>query len=197
MTAEPRKRGRPRLDRRLEVIRTAARLFAEHGYRQATLEEVAGALHMTRSALYYYADSKDELLRQCGAEANVALAEALEHARGGATGYERVTRFFARYAGFVCDDFGRCFALTDPREIAETDRAPHLQSRRTLTHAIETMVAEGVEDGSIRPCDPVDVVRILYGAFNNIARWYRPGGKRSPTQIATDYLALMAPMLRA
>ncbi len=47
----PRPRKQKFFDRHDEVIRAAARVFAEKGFRHATLEDIADALDITRAAL--------------------------------------------------------------------------------------------------------------------------------------------------
>src|SRR5687768_12092766 len=116
----PKPRGRPRRfdHRRTEVLRTAARVFSERGFRQATLEDIAGELGMTRPALYHYASSKDALLTECGDIARQELFESLGRSHDEASGLARVAAFFRRYTQIICDDFGRCFVLTDRSEMA-------------------------------------------------------------------------------
>src|SRR3546814_18412547 len=110
-------------DRRIEVLRTAARVFSDLGFRQATLEDVARELGMTRAALYHYSPSKDALLTECGDIARQELMEALGHSRGEADGRARIAAFFRRYAAIVREDFGRCFVLSDFSKMAEDERA--------------------------------------------------------------------------
>src|SRR3546814_14414768 len=55
-------RGRPNNrfgDRRIEVLRAAANIFSDLGFRQATLEDVARELGITRAALYPSSRSTD------------------------------------------------------------------------------------------------------------------------------------------
>jgi AcrR family transcriptional regulator len=50
-------------DRRLlDIVEAAAEVFREHGYEAGTLEDIAGRLGITRPALYYYVESKQEIL---------------------------------------------------------------------------------------------------------------------------------------
>src|SRR3546814_18391640 len=73
-------RGRPNNrfgDRRIEVLRAAANIFSDLGFRQATLEDVARELGMTRAALYHYARSKDAPLTAGGDLDPPQLIEAL------------------------------------------------------------------------------------------------------------------------
>ncbi len=46
------------------LLDTAFRLFGARGYRAVRLEEVAEAAGMTKGAIYYYFDSKEDLLRR-------------------------------------------------------------------------------------------------------------------------------------
>ena len=50
-------------DEKLEsILRTAASIFAEKGYHQASIRDIARATGVSLSGLYYYFDSKEELL---------------------------------------------------------------------------------------------------------------------------------------
>ena len=179
-------------DNRLEeVLRAAARLFSEQGFRQATLEDVAAALNITRPALYHYSRSKDELAARCLDIAISEINQAIESGRRYQTGREQMTVFFRRYAEIVCDDFGRCFVLVHRREYSPELQDSNRLHQRRLDYAVREMVQAGVADGSLRDVDPADVSRALFGAFNGIPIWFRPGGTRTPGQIADDFLLLM------
>jgi AcrR family transcriptional regulator len=177
-------------NRREEVLRTAARLFSEHGFRQATLEDVARALNITRPALYHYARSKDELAIQCAARAREEIAEVIAEADRFATGREQMVAFFRRYAEIACEDFGRFFVLVNEREFSPELRESSRPMRRDIQDAVRRMVDAGAADGSLRRLDSGDVARALFGAVNAIPHWHRPGGGRSPGQIAEDFLTM-------
>lgn len=196
-TEAPRRRGRPPrfAFRREEVLRAAARVFTDHGFRQATLEDVARELGITRPALYHYAVSKDELLAECLKLAQATLQEAVETAGRAGTGEGRLRLFFRAYAELIVDDFARCFVLTEMREMGEGAAELNRRVQRGLSDAVQAMVRAGVDDHSLRSCNPADVSRLLFGAFNGIPRWYRPGG-RTPGQIADAFLDLIVGGLR-
>lgn len=61
-------------DRRAAILRAAGRLFAEQGYRGASLDSVAAAVGLTRPGLLHYFSSKETLL--------VALLEDRYHDDG-------------------------------------------------------------------------------------------------------------------
>ncbi|MEN3039869.1 MAG: helix-turn-helix domain-containing protein, partial [Candidatus Kryptonium sp.] len=49
--------------RRLEIIRTACKLFSERGYYNTTMPDIAQAVGMSVGNLYNYFDSKEELAK--------------------------------------------------------------------------------------------------------------------------------------
>src|SRR5262245_47751976 len=177
-------------NRKDEVLRVAARVFSELGIRQATLDDVARNLNITRPALYHYARSKDELVVMCHEIAEQQLRQAVDVALRHQSGREQLISFFRRYAEVTCDDFGRCFALGRPSEYESHHRARDLVVQRHLDKSVQDMVRKGAKDGSLRLVDPQDVSRALFGAFNGIPVWHKAGASRSSGQIAEDFLML-------
>ena len=48
--------------KRIEIMKSAASVFRRRGYHGASVEEIAGALNMTKGNLYYYFKNKEEIL---------------------------------------------------------------------------------------------------------------------------------------
>jgi AcrR family transcriptional regulator len=188
--AVKRPRGRPRRfdDRRVEVLRTAARIFSDLGFRQATLEDVSRALGMTRPALYHYAKSKDTLLLECGLIARRRLLEALATALGQSDGATQIATFFREYCAIVMDDFGRCFVLTDLIEMEPVSREATRDTQIALGQAVASMLRLGITDGTIRQCDVTEVSRTIFAAFNGVARRWPAHSEEAPAQIADKIL---------
>ena len=65
-----------------EILRVAARLFAELGYERTTLDMVAEELGLTKPALYYYVKSKEDVLTQILASMMRSTEEAVTEAVG-------------------------------------------------------------------------------------------------------------------
>jgi AcrR family transcriptional regulator len=101
MTA-PRTRG-ARWERRpdarpKELLEAALRVFAARGYRNTKLEEVAAAAGVTKGAVYYYFENKEELLlralEEYQAQAFGRVEDALRDEHGGAS--TRLRLFFRK-----------------------------------------------------------------------------------------------------
>jgi len=46
---------------RKKIILTAGQIFSHYGFRKTTMDEIAAALKMGKSSIYYYFDSKEEI----------------------------------------------------------------------------------------------------------------------------------------
>jgi AcrR family transcriptional regulator len=53
-----------------QILNAALKVFSHYGFRQATMEQIAGELGMTKGSLYFYCSNKEDLY-------NMAVAHAL------------------------------------------------------------------------------------------------------------------------
>ena len=178
-------RRHDRVQKRDAVLRAAAALFLELGYDRASLNEVAHRLNITKPALYNYFRSKDEILLECyrlGYErvrAGIAAADASTQ-----PGLAKVRRFIHDYASLMTEDFGMCLVRVDDRVLAPEDRARIRAEKRRTDEALRRYLADGVKDGSIRPCDPKISAFLMFGALHGIGHWFDPAGELSTAALA-------------
>src|SRR5882757_4085531 len=64
--------------RRLELTRTAARLFAEKGYHGTSIGDLAEAMGLQKGSLYTHIDAKEDLLWEVAREGAEAFHAALD-----------------------------------------------------------------------------------------------------------------------
>ena len=57
------RKERERLMRRNEILKVAAKLFAEKGFNNTTLEEIAGGAEFGIGTIYNYFQNKEEIFR--------------------------------------------------------------------------------------------------------------------------------------
>lgn len=213
MTTTPRRRaakaiaspwlaGGARVDQREKkrqaVLRTAARMFNERGFHATSLDDVAERLHVTKPTLYYYIKSKDDILLECVRHALAMMQEGIAEVRqGGGRALDQLVACMRIYASIVTQDFGQCVI-----RIGEDPLPPPLKKelrrlKAGIDHEFRHLIAEGVAEGSLAPCDPKLAAFMLAGALSWIGRWYRPDGHLSPAQIADQGIALLLHGVRA
>jgi AcrR family transcriptional regulator len=187
-------REEPREAKRLSILRTAARIFAERGYHNTSVSDVADVLGVSKPFLYYYLKNKEDILFECSRIATEQLHEVLEEVRTlRGTAWEKLQLLFRGYARVMSTDFGACLIRsTTPGSLPPQLRDKLFTGRRRLNREVERILAEGIADGSIRSLHPRLASFALFGAFNWITTWYRQGGAMAPEAIADIYLDLFA-----
>jgi AcrR family transcriptional regulator len=89
--------GRARGDTRERIQSVALELFAEHGYQQISLREIAERLGVTKAALYYHFKSKEDIVRSFTedyvAELDALLIWGADQPRTPATRAELLARY--------------------------------------------------------------------------------------------------------
>lgn len=171
--------------KRRAVLREAARSFNRHGYHATTLEAVARKLGITKAALYHYFPNKNALLKACFDEVMEAAFENLERARtAGRNGREKLRMVFVGYLQHIIDELTVAVVVLEATALTDAERAEAFGKRDRFECALRDLVAEGIEDGSIVPCNPKLVVMAMLGAVNWVPRWFRQDGEWSTQQLA-------------
>ncbi|MFZ4517507.1 MAG: TetR/AcrR family transcriptional regulator [Microthrixaceae bacterium] len=169
-----------------EILRAAGRLFGERGVAATTMTELAAAVGLRQSSLYYYFARKEEVVAALVARANVvplALLGRIE-AAGGPPGV-RLYRFVRADTVALCD---LPWDINEVHRIASRDRdgfAGYWRERRALERRIGAIVRDGVDDGSFRPVEPRLTAITVLSNDEGVQNWFRLGTRRSPAAVGT------------
>ncbi len=171
-------------DRQLEralkreaVLRTAARMFNEKGFHATSLDEVAERLNVTKPTLYYYVSSKDEILFECVRIGLEMVRKGIDDvARSGGSAADKLVACMRAYARVVTMDFGACVIRVGEDPLPPESRRELRRLKAEIDREFRDLIASGVADGSLAPCDPKLAAFTIAGALSWIGRWYRPEG---------------------
>jgi AcrR family transcriptional regulator len=185
------------LARRQELVRTAALVFREKGYRAATLNDVAEKFGTDRASLYYYIGSKEELFQEC---VQGVLDENLERGRQIAAtnmgAREKLEMLVEIVLRSYSDNYPYMFLYIqeDMSRITSQD-TEWAAEMATHTKRLETVfldiIREGVAERSFRPDLRAGLVANgLFGMMNWTHRWYVPGMKVTPAEMAKTFTSI-------
>ena len=170
--------------KRRAALETAARAFNERGFYKTSLDDVAAELNVTKPALYYYFRSKDEILYECHSAAIQSITDGpLDLGDRDASGLEKIEQLVRRYVAMIVQSFGRCLVLVGTQPLERQNAAKCRAGRRGINDLLVRLVREGIDDGSIAPCDPKLAAYFVFGALNWIAHWYDEGGRCSLEEV--------------
>jgi AcrR family transcriptional regulator len=174
--------------KREAVLQTAAQLFLEKSYARTSLNDVADRLNITKPALYHYFRNKEEILLECYRLGTGLIQEILnEIAAHCGTGLEKVEAFVYSYANVLTKDFGRCVMRLDQGDLSPDALTEVRAYKRKIDRRLRSFIQEGIEDGSIAPCDAKIATFAIAGAVNWISMWYEENGPLAPDEIATQF----------
>jgi AcrR family transcriptional regulator len=150
-----------RASRRELALDHAARLFNERGIAATGIADVAAEMEVTRAALYYYFEERDDLVFQTYERACQIAAGDLETAdEDGANGLEK-TLAFARRA--LAPDRAPVAVLSEVEHLKPAQRQIISRAATRNVRALRGFIERGIDDGSIRPCDAEAMAQTLQG----------------------------------
>ena len=192
-----RERLRDRELKREAVIRAAAREFNRKGYHNTSLDDIAAALEVTKPTVYYYVTSKEQLLFECFVAGVERIRAAFRAVRELAVpARERLNAVLRHYGEAVASEFGWCMVRAEDQDLSPA-MSRHIKSLKSeIDQGIRRLIRDGIQDGSIEPCDPKMTAFALAGALNWIAHWYREDQSLTPAQIAGAFVTVFEGGLR-
>ncbi len=180
-------------DRRTQIAAAAARLFAEKGYAETSMRDIAGAVGMGLGAMYYHIESKEGLLAQIHEEYVGTIVVEMEricarplsavdalHAAG-----ELMMRHLHEYRDHMVAFFSEQRRIQGERFAAVAAR------RRDFERLVEGLLRRGVDSGELRDNDVRLTALAILGMFNYGHQWYRPQGRLSPEEIGRGFIDLV------
>ncbi len=179
----------PRALRKRALILAAGRVFGDKGFHNTTLDDIAGALSVTKPALYRYVQNKHEILYECHRMAVELAEEALAEARAlhGADPLQALRSFVSLYIRNMTSELGTCVMLTEYYSLTAEHNERIQQRRRVIDRGLRALVAQALARGHIAPCDPKLAVFFIMGAINNINRWFSDQGPVAGPDIAETF----------
>jgi AcrR family transcriptional regulator len=151
------------------------RLFNERGYDATSMEDLARALGITKSAIYHHVPAKEELLRLATARALDGLfgvAATAEAMPGRAV--DRLEHLVRGSIAVLVAELPFVTLLLRVHGNTRTEREA-LARRREFDQLTAALVKQAVTDGDLRAdFDPALIAKLLFGLVNSVSEWYRP-----------------------
>jgi AcrR family transcriptional regulator len=184
MTAPTRRRGRPGLDRAAVLERSVA-LFNLRGFDGTSMEDLAGHLGISKSAIYHHVPSKDALLGLALDHALRGLEDAAAEVRAAdGPAVDRLESLVRRSVAVLVERLPYVTLLLRVHGNSAVERDA-LARRRRLDRFAAGLVAQAVDEGDLRPdVDPAVTARLLFGMVNSLVEWLRPTSAHTAAEVA-------------
>ena len=175
---------RRRWDRRRdELVAAAARTFAERGYAETSVAELAESLEVATGAIYHYFRGKEDLLIAICDELTEPLLEAARELPAEGDPRLRLRDLIRLWVAHVAEHRHHLLVFTQVRHLV--DHGDGWSSVRAARKDFELLLGEALRDAGV---DDPDLRRLaLLGMVNHMPQWYRRRGELTPEQIADGW----------
>lgn len=171
---------------REQLIDIAASLFQSKGFEQTSMNDIARAMGLGRSAVYHYFRSKEEILASLVEAESISPFKELETIRAAQDISATEKLRHAVISGVVRRLSGHSrFTILSRLEsqIPEALRPQYNASRRHIFDMYVGLIQEGIASGDFRAVDPKIAAFAVIGMANWTSNWYAAGGANSPKEI--------------
>ena len=173
--------------RRREVVDISARLFAERGYRNTSIDDLVDATGLQRGGLYHYIESKQHLLLLTHEELiEPLLARAEEIAASELAAEARLRELLRAWVAHVASHRDHMVVFNEERRLIEADPAWRQvrDARERFESLLDEVLRAGDRDGSFA-IDDIDIARMsILGIVNHMPQWLDPNGRLAPGDVA-------------
>ncbi|MBW8750470.1 MAG: TetR family transcriptional regulator, partial [Propionibacteriales bacterium] len=181
--------------RRDELLAIAASLFAERGFKNTTVRDIADAAGILSGSLYHHFDSKEAMVDELLDSFQTDLWKQYDEIEASDLSPRAKLEAVVRASFDAIDHHHSEVAIfqNDAAHLVTFERFAYLGERNNKFRTLWTGLLEaGVASGELRADLDVELVyRFLRDTVWVAVRWYRPGGSLSPSDIADQYLKIL------
>jgi AcrR family transcriptional regulator len=181
--------------RREELLAIAAELFAQRGFKNTTVRDIADAAGILSGSLYHHFDSKESMVDEILSTFQTELFRQYDEVASSDLDAREKFEAVIRISFDAIHDHHSEVAIyqNDAGYLSEFDRFGYLHDRNVQLRKLWVgLLEEGVQSGAFRPDLDTEVVyRFIRDTVWVAVRWYRPGGDLSAHEVADQYLSIL------
>ncbi len=177
--------------KRIAFLRAGSMMFNQRGYMGTSLDEIASQLDVTKGAFYYHIKNKEDLLYQCFTRTLELENQMIDLAKSaGENGAEKIELILRYLFNIQHSDEGPLIRYRSLPSMNQDHRLSILQMTEDISHQLGELIAEGIEDGSIRDVDSSVIENAIAGAVDSAPGVARRMQFTDNSRISAEYCQL-------
>jgi AcrR family transcriptional regulator len=184
----------PDYDRRRDaIVATAAHLYARRGFQGASVSELAKACKTSKSLVYHYFPSKEDILHEVMTSHLELLVDAADEVVQSTSGDPRerlraLARSWMRLYAGAADSHK--VLLNELDNLPAERRADVVDKQRRIIRVVEEQLAQMRPELAGGP-RLMPLAMLFFGMINWTHTWFRPEGELTPDAVADLAATLM------
>ena len=149
-------------------LHAATQMINQQGYRGTSIKRVAEQLNVTKGSFYHHAEDKDELLAACCDRTVRILSEAQELAMSRTSrGLDQALTAAASLTRLQLTPDGSLLRNSALTSVKPETRQSMSRRMAIISQRFSDMIADGIKDGSCRPCNPHVAGHMIMALINS------------------------------
>ncbi|HTM54591.1 MAG TPA: TetR/AcrR family transcriptional regulator [Pirellulales bacterium] len=178
----------PECDRTIDIYTKAAEIFHEQGFDATSMSNIAAAVDLTKAGLYYYIESKEDLLF---AIMNYAMERletmVIEPSREIADPEARLRSIIERHGRLLTEGNKAITILTDEIEgLKPKHRRQILDRKRVYFDFVRGTLDELGTKNELREVNTTVATFAIFGMLLWLPRWFKPAGRLTSEDIIAE-----------
>jgi TetR/AcrR family transcriptional regulator, cholesterol catabolism regulator len=174
------------INRKEQIVETAALLFKQKGYASTTMRDLATELGIEAASIYHHIKSKEELLDSiCFHMANKFISNAKEVNDIYFNAEQKLRLVIKLHVETITQNQDQSAVfLSEWRNLSEPRLTLFKQLRQQYENQFTIILMEGENEDIFEQVDKKFAVLSILSTINFINEWYRPDGKMNAAEIA-------------
>lgn len=159
-------------DRKKEIIRIAAKLFKEQGYRAVSMRDLAKALHMKASSLYNHIQSKEEILSHIILEVAEEYATSMRQIQNNDSSCKQKLKLLIELHIHIANKNSHGMAIVQKDWIHLKKEMEYYKNLRSeYENSFYEIIKEGIRNAELKEVNPETILFTLLSTLNTLYLW--------------------------
>jgi len=175
-----------------EIQWVVTRLFAQKGYHNTSMREIARDLEMNQASLYHYFDSKEDLLYTLITDAMDEALDTLEQiCQSDLSPNGKLNEVLSFYTSYYAGDQDRLRLLVNEQDnLGEEYRQVVIEKERRYVGLIQSILKALADEGKMKPIPPSVATFAFFGMVHYTIKWYDRSGPVKSGELADYFLEI-------
>ncbi|MCC9165700.1 TetR/AcrR family transcriptional regulator [Pontibacter harenae] len=181
------------LTRKEQIEKKATALFKEKGFAATSMRDLATVLGIEAASIYSHIRSKEEILHKICFRMADEFFQALDAAEAaGTSATERLVEAIRAHVLVLTKNTeASAVFLNEWRHLSEPSHSEFLKLRDQYEERFREIIRFGVKNREFEVPDEKFAALTILSGLNWLHTWYKPNGKMSPNEIATNLSAML------
>lgn len=182
------------MTKREEILEAATKFFYEKGYQSTTMNDLANEMGLSKSAIYHYFRSKEEILveiyERTITDATNELSKGANSDKSTIDKLQEIIKNQIECIIIEKQPMMKTF-FQEEGQLPEKFFKSIKKRKREFNRLVEDIFIEGISEGVFKKGDPALFVNAFLGMCLWVYRWYRPNSKYTPEDISKYFINLI------